>query len=74
MVYVPPLYPTDIPSQTDFEIVYDDIDMYYAKYHNNYNHEVRAIMTEIGVLPKGNYASVRARLDDFEARIIVLEG
>lgn len=73
MTYEPPIYPTDIPTEDDFTIVYDDIDMNWAKYHNQYNKEIRATMIELGLLPKGTYASVRARLDDFEARIIALE-
>jgi len=73
MAYSPPLYPTSIPAETDFAIIFDDIDMYWAKYHNQYNKEIRALMNEIGLLPKGTYASVRARLDDLESRIEALE-
>jgi len=73
MVYTPPLYPTSVPTEGNMVILFDDIDMYMAKYHNQYNKEVRAAMVELGLLPKGSYASVRARLDDFEARIIALE-
>ena len=73
MTYAPPVYPTTVPTEAELEIVYDDIDIYWAKYHNQYNKEMRAIMTELGLLPKGTYASVRARLDDLEARIIALE-
>ena len=73
MAYTPPLYPAAIPSEEDFTIIFDDLDMYWAKYHNQYNKEIRAMMEELGLLPKGTYASVRARLDDLEARIIALE-
>lgn len=73
MAYEAPIYPTTIPSQNDLTIIFDDIDFYWARYHNQYNKEIRAIMTELGLLPKGTYASIRARLDDLEARILVLE-
>lgn len=73
MAYSPPLYPTEIPTEADFTIIFDDLDMYWAKYHNQYNKEIRALMNEIGLLPKGTYASVRARLDDLESRIEALE-
>lgn len=74
MAYTPPVYPTTIPTEDELKLIYDDIDMYWSKYHNNYNKEIRAIMTELGLLPKGIYASVRARLDDLETRIEALEG
>lgn len=73
MAYTPPVYPTSIPLETDFTIIFDDIDMYWARYHNQYNKEIRATMTELGLLPKGSYASVRARLDDLQQRIEDLE-
>lgn len=73
MVYTPPIYPTDIPTEENLTIIFDDIDMYWAKYHNQYNKEIRAIMNELGLLPKGTYESVRARLDDLENRIEALE-
>jgi len=73
MAYDPPIYPTSIPTQDEFTIIFDDLDMYWARYHNQYNKEIRAIMAELGLLPKGAYVSVRARLDDLEARIIALE-
>jgi len=74
MTYNPPVYPTAVPSESDLVILFDDIDMFLAKYHNEFNYEVRAVMNELGLLPKGTYASVRARLDDMEDRIEALEG
>jgi len=73
MAYNPPLYPTAVPAEADFTIIFDDLDMYWAKYHNQYNKEIRAVMNELGLLPKGPYSSVVARLDDFEQRITALE-
>jgi len=73
MAYVPPIYPAAIPTEDDFTIIFDDLDMYWARYHNQYNKEIRAIMTELGLEPKGTYASVRARLDYLEQRIEALE-
>jgi len=67
--YTAPKYPTEIPSEEDLKILFDDIDMYWAKYHNNYNKEIRAIMSELGLLPKGSYASVKSRLDAIEGAI-----
>ena len=73
MAYEPPIYPTSIPSEDNFTIIFDDIDMYWARYHNQYNKEIRATMAELGLLPKGAFASVRARLDNLEQRIEALE-
>ena len=73
MAYEPPLYPTSVPTESDFTIIFDDIDMYWAKYHNQYNKEIRATMNELGLLPKGAFASVRARLDSIDDRVTALE-
>jgi len=74
MVYVPPVYPTTIPTEPDLVILFDDIDYYFGSYHNSFNKELRAVMTELGLLPKGSYDSVSARLDDIEARLTEMEG
>jgi hypothetical protein len=73
MSYNPPLYPGEIPTEANIEIVFDDLDMCWARHHNCLNKELRAVMIELGLLPKGSYTTVRARLDDLEQRITNLE-
>lgn len=63
MVYVPPLYPTDIPSLTDLPDRVDDVDWLSAARYNELKKELRAIQIELGTLPKGGFESVKARLD-----------
>ena len=63
MVYVPPLYPTTIPTITDLPNRVDDVDWLEAARYNELKKELRAVQTELGTLPKGIYASVKARLD-----------
>lgn len=66
MPYTPPVYPSAIPSQTgtgaDLPDRVDDIDWLYAARYNELKKEICAIMTELGTLPKGSYADVKARL------------
>ena len=64
MSYTAPVYPTTVPSLTDLPNVVDDVDWITAAGFNNLKKEVRAICAELGTLPKGTYANVRARLDD----------
>jgi len=72
--YVAPLYPTDIPTYEQLGPLFDDIDFYMATPHCNRLKEMRAVMVELGLLPKGSYASVSARLDAIEQRITDLGG
>ena len=67
MTYVPPLYPTTIPSITDLPNRVDDVDWLEAARYNELKKELRAVQTELGTLPKGTYATVKARLDDVAA-------
>lgn len=62
MVYTPPIYPTEIPSEADLVFLYDDLDDYIAKYHNSLNKELRALMTAIGIMPQGSMSDLKTRL------------
>lgn len=66
MSYTPPKYPAEIPTQTgespDLPNRIDDLDWLYAARYNELKLELIAVMTELGVLPKGSYADVAARL------------
>ena len=66
MSYTPPKYPAEIPTQTpitgDLPDRVDDLDWLYAARYNELKKELLAVMTELGVLPKGSYADVAARL------------
>jgi len=66
MSYTPPKYPSAIPSQTgpnpDLPDRVDDLDWLYAARYNELKRELLAALTELGVLPKGAYADVAARL------------
>lgn len=76
MVYTPPKYPAEIPTQTgvdpDLPDLVDDLDWWIAKWPNALKKELIAIMTELGTLPKGSYADVKARLDDITFPKIIL--
>lgn len=66
MSYIPPEYPSTIPGTDDLPDRTDDIDWLEAARYNELKKEILAIMNELGVLPKGAHASVRARLDSLE--------
>src|SRR5687767_3240050 len=42
----------------------DDPDI-HEKWHDDIQNEVKAMQAEVGLVPRGTYASVRARLDDW---------
>jgi len=63
MVYVPPKYPSEIPTLADLPNRQDDVDWLYAARYNELKKELRAALIELGTLPKGAYADVKARLD-----------
>ena len=69
MVYVPPVYPTTIPTLTDLPNRVDDVDWVSADRYNEIKKELRAALAELGTLPKAGYADVDARLDAIEASI-----
>lgn len=57
-------YPQSIPS---FTTKRDQVDINYAAHINRLQAEVRALATEIGTVPRGNYDSVRDRLETIQA-------
>jgi len=61
------IYPSTIPSTTDYPDRQDDIDWVTAERYNELKNEILAICKELGVLPKGSYSDVRARLDSLES-------
>lgn len=62
MSYVPPKYPGEIPTIGDLPDRVDDVDWLYAARYNELKKEIRAIMIELGTLPKGIHPDVKARL------------
>ena len=73
MTYVPPVYPTTIPTITDLPDYVDDVDWITAAVFNNLKKEVRAALTELGTLPKGASADVKTRLGLLATKANVLE-
>ena len=57
-----PLYPTEIFTVTDYPVQTDNTDTVYAALINALRAEMQACFDELGVLPKGDFASVGARL------------
>ena len=57
------IYPSSIPNTSDYPDRTDDVDWLYAARYNEIKNELLAICQELGVLPKGSYASVKDRLD-----------
>ena len=58
-----PVYPTAVLNTTDYPDQADEVNWVYDYLVNAMRDEVIAIQTELGTLPKGGYASVKARLD-----------
>lgn len=67
MSYTPPVYPTAIPSYTtdgdDLPPWYDDLDFWNAEKANALRLELCAALSELGTLPKGNFTTVKDRID-----------
>ena len=57
------IYPNAIPDNANYPDRADDSDWVYAARYNELKNEVLATLAELGALPKGDSASVRARLD-----------
>jgi len=74
MVYVPPKYPSAIPTVEDLPDREDDVSWIYAARYNELKKELRAALIELGTLPKGEYADVKARLDAAAVGDKILEG
>ena len=62
MPYTPPEYPDTIPGTDDLPDRVDDLDWLYAARYNELKKELRAVMIELGVLPKGDAINVGARI------------
>lgn len=58
-----PEYPTALLDLTDYPTQTDDVDDVDAWLINALVHEMIAVQKELGTLPKGGYADVKARLD-----------
>ena len=57
-----PKYPTAIFNDTDYPNQTDDVNIVYAALVNALKEELQACFDELGLLPKGDFASVSARL------------
>jgi len=73
MAYVPPKYPTAIPTTDDLPNRADDVDWLYAARYNELKKELRAIMIELGISPSGASADVATRLGLLVLKSNVLE-
>lgn len=67
-------YPTSLPSltnpaSTDYMSVVP-----HAAMHSNANDEIEAIATELGILAKGTYQTVRDRLDGVDSKLALFPG
>lgn len=58
-----PFYPTTIPTAGQVFNYVDDVDWINEAKWDVMRDELIAVLTELGTLPKGAYASVKARLD-----------
>lgn len=58
-----PLYPTAIFSDANYPSQANDVDWVYDHLINALKEELQAVMAELGTLPRGDYVSVKARLD-----------
>jgi hypothetical protein len=67
MALGPILYPNAIDGYSQLPAYTDRVTAINADRLNNIRNAIAAIETELGVLPKGDFASVRARLDAIEA-------
>lgn len=62
MTYTPPKYPGEVPSYAEVWPHVDDYDWMNVAAWDALVKELRAALIELGVLPKGSYADVAARL------------
>ena len=69
-----PKYPTAIFNDTDYPTQVDDTDTVYAALVNALKEEMQACFAELGTLPKGSHASVKARLDAGGSKIQDADG
>ena len=66
-----PKYPTAIFDDIDYPTQADDTDTVYADLVNALKEELQACFAELGTLPKGVHASVKARIEALEAQLKV---
>jgi len=64
-----PLYPTSIFSNTDYPAQADNTDTVYAALINALKTEMQACFDELGILPKGSHATVKARIEALELQL-----
>ncbi len=69
-----PKYPTSIFNDTDYPDQVDNTDIVYSKLINALKEEMQAGFAELGTLPKGAYASVKARLEAQSKKIQDADG
>ena len=67
-----PKYPTAIFNDTDYPNQTDDVNTVYAALVNALKEELQACFDELGTLPKGYHASVKARIEALEAQLKVV--
>lgn len=64
-----PLYPTSVFSDANYPTQVDNTDTVYAALINALKEEMQACFNELGTLPKGLHASVKARIEALEAQL-----
>jgi len=74
MSYAFPKYPDAIFTDEDFPSQEDDVNFAYAWHINALKKELQAVESELGENPRGTFDSVKARIEDLEARVTTLEG
>jgi len=73
MTYIPPVYPTTIPTVGDLPDRVDDVDWLYAARYNELKKELRAALTELGTTPKGDCADVATRLTTMQQTLFEID-
>jgi len=66
MPYAYPKYPDEIFTDTDYPDVVDDVNWIKGWLVNALKEELQAVLTELGINPKGTHADVKARLNAIE--------
>ena len=67
-----PKYPTAIFDDTDYPAQVNDVNVVYADLINALKEEMQACFAELGTLPKGYHASVKARIEALEVQLKVV--
>jgi len=66
MPYAYPKYPAAIFTDTDYPDVVDDVNWIKGWLVNALKEELQAVLTELGINPRGSHTDVKARLDAIE--------